>query len=134
MSDQSDCKQLSRRQALQKLAVAVPVTVVAASAVRAMAAEAPAAKPAAAPAAAGPELKLVPDTDATAKALKYVPDGTKATRVDKMGVAGKDQSCKNCQFYTKAGEVKGQEVGKCLMLPAGMVVSTGWCMSWTKKA
>ncbi|MEN9835265.1 MAG: hypothetical protein RL011_1458 [Pseudomonadota bacterium] len=131
MSDQSDCNKLNRRQVLQKLAVAVPVTVVAANAVRAMA-EAPAAKPAAA--AAGPELKLVPETDATAKALKYVPDATKATRVDKMGVAGKDQNCKNCQFYTKAGEVKGQEVGKCLMLPAGMVNATGWCMSWTKKA
>jgi hypothetical protein len=131
MSDQSDCNKLNRRQVLQKLAVAVPVTVVAANAVRAMA-EAPAAKPAAA--AAGPELKLVPETDETAKALKYVPDATKATRVDKMGVAGKDQNCKNCQFYTKAGEVKGQEVGKCLMLPAGMVNATGWCMSWTKKA
>lgn len=129
MSDQSGSSKLTRRQALQKLAAAVPVTVVAASAVRAMA-EAPAAKPA----AAGPELKLVPDTDATAKALKYVPDATKATRVDKMGVAGKDQNCKNCQFYTKAGEVKGQEVGKCLMLPAGMVNAAGWCMSWTKKA
>ena len=127
MSDKPSCTKLSRRQALQRLAVAVPVTVVAAQAVRALAADAP--KPAAAP-----ELKLVPDNNPTAVALKYVPDGTKANRVDKMGVAGKDQACKNCQFYTKAGEVGGKEVGKCLMLPAGVVVSTGWCMSWTKKA
>ena len=130
MADQSSSKHLNRRQALQKFAFALPVTVAAASAVRALA-EAPAAKPAA---PAAPELKLLPDNDATAKALKYSPDATKATRVDKMGVAGKDQACKNCQFYTKAGEVKGQEVGKCLMLPAGMVNGNGWCMSWTKKA
>lgn len=128
MSDKPSCSQLTRRQALQKLAVAVPVTLVAASAVRALA-QAPAAKQ-----GGGPELKMVPDTDPTAKALKYVPDATKATRIDKMGVVGKDQSCKNCQFYTKAGEVGGKEVGKCLMLPAGMVASGGWCMSWTKKA
>ena len=127
MADKPTSEKLNRRQALQTLAMALPVTMVAASAVKALA-DAPAAKPGAAP-----ELKLVPDTDATAKALKYVVDGTKAARTDKMGVA-EDQSCKNCQFYTKAGEVKGQEVGKCLMLPAGMVVNTGWCMSWTKKA
>ena len=124
MADKPSSEKLNRRQALQTLAIALPVTMVAANAVKAFAG---------APAAA-PELKLVPDTDATAKALKYVADGTKAARVDKMGVAAKDQNCKNCQFYSKAGEVKGQEVGKCLMLPAGMVASAGWCMSWTKKA
>lgn len=79
-------------------------------------------------------LKLVPDTDPTAKALKYVHDGSKADRPKKGAVEGKDQSCKNCQMYTKRGELDRAEIGKCLMIAGGDVKATGWCMSWVKKA
>jgi hypothetical protein len=116
---------LNRRNLLKKFAMSAPVAAVTMAAMKAYAA---------APAAAKPELKLVPDTDGTAKALKYVPDATKATRPDKAGVKGADQKCANCQFYSKAGEVGGKEAGKCLMIQGGLVLAEGWCVSWTKKA
>ena len=80
------------------------------------------------------DLKFVGDSDPTAKALHYAPDATKATRVVKMGVEAKDQFCKGCQFYTKAGDIAGQEAGKCLMIPGGLVNANGWCATWTKRA
>ena len=87
-----------------------------------------------APAAGTPPLKLVPDSDPTAKALGYVPDATKAKRVKRGAVEAKDQNCAGCQMYTKAGTVGPDEVGKCLMLPSGMVKASGWCNSWVKHA
>ena len=85
------------------------------------------------PAGAG-ALKWVPETDPTAKALKYVSDATKANRTDRSGVKGKDQNCSNCSLYTKQGEIDGKEAGKCLMIQGGSVAATGWCGSWAKKA
>lgn len=85
----------------------------------------------------GEALKLVPDSDPTAKALLYTPDASKAPadkRVDKMGVAAKDQLCSNCNFYAKKGDIKGAEVGQCQLILNGMVKSKGWCISWFKKA
>ncbi len=112
---------LSRRSLLQNFALTVPAAILVAKSINASAE------------AAKPELKLVPDTDPTAKALKYVHDASKAQRTDKGGVKAKDQSCANCQFYTKAGDIAGKEVGKCLMIPSGMVKGAGWCASWAKK-
>jgi hypothetical protein len=116
---------INRRNLLKQLAMSAPVAAGALAAVKAYAQ---------APAGAKPELKLVPDTDGTAKALKYVGDGTKATRPDKAGVKGADQKCSTCQFYAKAGEVGGKEAGKCVMIQGGLVLAQGWCVSWTKKA
>ena len=119
---------MNRRTLLTNLAVAAPAAALLGASLKSALAEGGAAG------AAKPELKLVPDSDPTAKALKYVHDGAKATRPDKAGVAGKDQVCKGCQFYTKTGELEGKEVGKCLMIAGGMVASQGWCVSWTKRA
>ncbi len=112
---------ISRRGLLANFALAAPAVALLASSLQANAQ------------GAKVELKLVPDSDPTAKALKYVADGTKAQRADKGGVAGKDQTCLNCQFYTKTGAIDGKEVGKCIMIPSGMVKGAGWCASWTKK-
>ena len=69
--------------------------------------------------------------DPTAVALKYVEDATKAERADKMGVAGKDQTCVNCQFVQgKDGDARRP----CALFPGKSVNANGWCMSWTKKA
>jgi hypothetical protein len=120
---------LNRRNLLKKFAMSAPIAAATMAAMKAYA-----AGPAAAPAAGKPELKLVPDTDGTAKALKYVHDASKATRPDKAGVKGAEQKCSNCQFYSKAGDVGGKEAGKCLMIQGGLVLAEGWCVSWTKKA
>ncbi|MCB1042290.1 MAG: high-potential iron-sulfur protein [Acidobacteria bacterium] len=50
--------------------------------------------------------------------LKYVDKSEKA-----------DQNCGNCQFYTEAKE----GMGKCTLIPKGLVTNTGYCISWAKK-
>ena len=69
--------------------------------------------------------------DPVAGALKYTDNGATATRADKMGVKGADQTCANCQLYVPSG--KGA-YGKCTMLSSGMVAEKGWCSSWIKKS
>jgi hypothetical protein len=70
-------------------------------------------------------------------ALKYVADAStsKDRTVDKMGVAAKDQTCVNCNFYKEPGVLKGSKdaVGKCLMFQNQIVHGKGWCNVWTKK-
>lgn len=114
----------NRRILFKNLAMALPLAAIAG---QALAQGAPAAK-------AAPGAKWLPDADPTGKALGYVLDATKAERVKKAEVEGKDQFCHNCQFYTKGDAIDGQEAGKCLMLPAGAVHAKGWCKSWMKKA
>jgi hypothetical protein len=67
-------------------------------------------------------------------ALKYVKDATKATTrtVAKGGVAGKDQTCVNCNFYKEPGTIGKEAVGKCLMLQNQLVHGPGWCSVWAK--
>ncbi len=68
--------------------------------------------------------------DPTAKALKYVSDATKATRVDKAGTPAANQHCANCQFIQAAeGEWR-----PCSLFPGKAVNANGWCASWTLKA
>lgn len=86
------------------------------------------------PAGAGAGQGFVSESDATAKALGYVADGSKVDRPKKGDTEGKDQKCSNCQFYVAGSPIGGQEAGKCLMIPAGPVHGTGWCKSWMKKA
>ena len=77
------------------------------------------------------DLPALAADDPTAVALKYVEDATKAERADKMGVAGKDQTCANCQFVQgKDGDARRP----CALFPGKSVNAHGWCFSWTKKA
>ncbi|MBP6219349.1 MAG: high-potential iron-sulfur protein [Oligoflexales bacterium] len=117
---------LNRRQLCKAVVIGIPATLLLGSSVNAIA-------KAAAEAQKAPELKLVPESDPTAKALGYVADATKAKREKKGAVEGKDQNCTNCQLYTKQGEVGKQEAGKCLMIQNGAVLGAGWCKSWIKK-
>jgi hypothetical protein len=58
--------------------------------------------------------------DPAAKALQYVTQSTKP-----------DQKCGTCnQFQGKAGDAQGP----CTIFTGKTVVSTGWCMSWSKKS
>lgn len=69
-----------------------------------------------------------PATDATAKALSYVEDASKASG-NPSYKAGAD--CANCQFYTgKAGD----EYGPCQLFPGKSVHAKGWCASHANKA
>lgn len=81
-------------------------------------------------------LKLVdPASNPIAKALKYVHSTKDAKgKADKMGIKAADQKCNNCQLYTKAGEIKGEEVGNCSMIAGVQVKGEGWCVSWVKSA
>ena len=78
-------------------------------------------------------LELVKETDPLPKGLGYVADAKKGDRKDKAGTKAADQTCLNCQFYTKAGVVDKAEVGKCQLFPKGVVKAEGWCKSWIKK-
>ena len=68
----------------------------------------------------------VPLDDPAAKALKYVEDASLASRADKMGVAGADQLCSNCRFYTAPND----EWGPCLLFQNRLVAGNGWCTGW----
>lgn len=76
-------------------------------------------------AALAADLPLVTGDDATAKALKYVPDASKAPD------AKPGSKCANCQLYQGAA---GSAQGGCLLFPGKAVKATGWCSSWTAKA
>ena len=67
----------------------------------------------------------VKETDATATALGYKMDATKAT-------ARKDATatCTNCNFYSgKAGAADGP----CTLFQGNLVNAKGWCTAWAKK-
>ncbi len=74
----------------------------------------------------------VPLDDPAAKNLKYVEDATTAERPDKMGVAGADQICDNCQFY--AADADGDGWSGCALFQNRLVPAEGWCMAWVPKA
>lgn len=70
--------------------------------------------------------------------LKYVDDAatSKDRTAEKMGVAAKDQTCVNCNFYKEPGTIEGTKdaAAKCLMLGNQVVYGKGWCNVWSKKA
>jgi hypothetical protein len=70
------------------------------------------------------DLPLVTTDDATAKALKYVSDASKASD------AKPGSKCANCSLYQGAA---GSPQGGCLLFPGKAVKATGWCSSWTAK-
>ena len=76
--------------------------------------------------------KLISLDDATAKALGYVHDKSKAdtAKYPKLKTPeGAKQNCANCmQFTSTSGDL-----GKCTILPAGLVKSGGWCSVWVAK-
>ena len=83
------------------------------------------------------ETALVDEKSQMAVTLKFYQDGSKAPaalKVTKTGVPGAQQNCGNCMFYAKTSGEKAAEVGKCQLLPTGLVKTGGWCNTWTKKA
>ena len=73
----------------------------------------------------------VPLDDPAAKALRYVEDASQASgKTDKMGVAGADQSCSNCRFYT----APNGDYGPCTLFQNRLVASKGWCAGWVPAA
>jgi len=80
-----------------------------------------------------PGATAVPETDPVAAAVGYKADVSKIDfkRYPKRKLPdAKNQHCKNCALYTP---VNGSW-GKCQLLTAGLVDSSGWCGSWSKKA
>ena len=65
-------------------------------------------------------------TNATAKALNYVEDNSKAPAPHKAG-----QACSNCvHFQGKAGEA----YGPCAIFPGFDVNAKGWCAGYQAKS
>jgi hypothetical protein len=128
----SETKNPARRNFLKNVSMGLGAMVFFGAARSVAKAEAAKTKPPGTPAAGA--LELVKEDDPLPKGLGYLHDATKATRVDKAGTKAADQLCSNCQFYTKAGEVNKEEVGKCQLFPKGVVKAKGWCKSWIKKA
>ena len=68
----------------------------------------------------------VKESDATAKALGYAVDATKAAkRTDKAA------TCANCSLYTGK---PGAADGPCAIFQGNLVSAKGWCSAWVKKA
>lgn len=74
----------------------------------------------------------VPLDDPAAKGLNYVEDATEADRADKMGTAGSDQFCDNCQFY--AADTDDDGWSGCALFQNRLVPAKGWCSGWVPKA
>jgi len=70
------------------------------------------------------DMPLVATDDPTAKALKYVPDASKASD------AKPGSKCANCKLYQGAAN---SSEGGCLLFPGKAVKASGWCSSWTTK-
>ena len=69
------------------------------------------------------------EKDATALALGYVPDATKADKKKYTKYAA-DQKCGNCQLYTgKPADASGP----CAVFGGKLVPAKAWCSSWVKK-
>lgn len=71
----------------------------------------------------------VAGTDAVATAIGYISD---AKKVDKKKYAQykAGQECSSCALYVASND----GWGKCQMITTGLVKSTGWCASYSKKA
>jgi high potential iron-sulfur protein len=74
--------------------------------------------------AAAADAPLVSADDATAKALKYVADASKAAD------AKPGSKCATCRLYQGAAN---STQGGCLLFPGKSVMAAGWCSSWTAK-
>lgn len=68
---------------------------------------------------------LTQSNNATAKALQYVDDNTKAAAPHKAG-----EECSNCSFYHGG---PGEEYGPCDLYPGFVVHSKGWCAGYKAK-
>jgi hypothetical protein len=69
-----------------------------------------------------------------AKKLDYTENpGSVKDRPEKMGVAGKEQSCQNCQLFVAASEDPKVKLGSCLLFPNYSVKAGAWCRSWIKR-
>jgi hypothetical protein len=108
---------LSRRQFLATVAVAVPAS---AALVEIASAQAPAALP---------KLDV---NDPSAKALLYVEDAKKVDTKNPLAARfTPDQKCSNCsQIQGKDGEA----FRPCGIFPGKLVAAGGWCSVWAKKA
>lgn len=75
-------------------------------------------------AAIAADAPLLTADDATAKALKYVDDASKASG------AKPGSKCANCALYQGAAN---STQGPCQIFPNKHVKAAGWCASWTPK-
>ncbi len=75
------------------------------------------------------DLPPVTEDDPQAVALKYVADASKATRTDKSGTPGSEQTCKNCQLSSPA---EGDQLS-CQLFAGKSVSAGGWCTAWAKR-
>ena len=73
---------------------------------------------------------MVDEKDATAAALGYVADTTKAD-TKKFPKHDKAQACSNCAIYQGAAK---DAAGGCPLFAGKQVSAKGWCSAYAKKA
>ena len=87
---------------------------------------------------AGAALVLVKPGAGMAAGVNYVHNASEVKeaklKTERQGVKFENQKCANCMLYTKHGELDGKEVGKCTLFANEVVMATGWCTTWAKKA
>ncbi len=86
--------------------------------------------------AADADLPAVKESDASAKALNYCTNGSKAKNPACPVRSGKEhagEACSSCQLYSKVKGDAKTEMGKCLVIPGVLVYGAGWCNSFSKK-
>jgi hypothetical protein len=101
-----ELKSASRRRLLQRLALALPLTLLAS---RRRAQGAPAPQP------------LLDMKSPQASAVKYVEDAAQASGVPK------GHTCASCALYQGAS---GSPQGACQLFPGKDVRAAGWCSMW----
>lgn len=99
-------KSASRRRVLQRLALALPLTLFAS---RRLAHAAPASQP------------LLDPASPQAKAVNYVADAKQS------GGAAHGNTCASCGLYQGPN---GSAQGACQLFPGKDVKAAGWCSSW----
>lgn len=86
--------------------------------------------------AADADLKPIKEGEGIAKSLQFCSDADKGKKsiCPKRAEKGREkQYCHNCQLYTKVKGEGNAEMGKCLLMPQGLVGHHGWCNSWVQK-
>lgn len=74
----------------------------------------------------------VSESDPTARALGFHHDSKQTDftlYMDRKKPSAKNQVCKHCIQFTKLND----GWGKCNIISAGIVSSSGWCSAWTSK-
>ena len=70
--------------------------------------------------------EVIPEQDDAAKYLKYV------HQLEEGDPHYGKQACSTCTHYKEISEKKG--LGRCNLIPSGLVYQSGWCIAWSAQS